>query len=113
MSLKQIARTLRHKQTEEEKELWRALRGWRFAGFKFRRQHPIGNYVLDFYCADARSGIELDGSQHGLESGTLRDEHREKKFGAARHRNDTLLESSMATKSGRLPVGNLAGGATA
>jgi very-short-patch-repair endonuclease len=78
VSLKQIARNLRHKQTEEEKELWRALRGRRFAGFKFRRQHPIGNCVLDFYCADARLGIELDGSQHGLEPGTLRDEHREK-----------------------------------
>ena len=78
MSLKQIARNLRHKQTEEEKELWRALRGRRFAGFKFRRQHPVGNYILDFYCADARLGIELDGSQHGLEVETLRDEKREK-----------------------------------
>ncbi len=78
MSLKQITRNLRRSQTNEEKELWRALRGRRFAGFKFRRQHPIGNYVLDFYCADARLGIELDGFQHGLEAGILSDEKREK-----------------------------------
>ena len=78
MSLKQIARNLRHKQTDEEKELWRALRGRRFAGFKFRRQHPIGDHILDFYCADAKLGIELDGFQHGLQNGILSDENREK-----------------------------------
>ena len=44
------ARRLRHEQTDEEKKLWRALRAGRFAGFKFRRQHPLGEYILDFYC---------------------------------------------------------------
>ena len=78
MSLKQIARELRRPQTDEEKELWRALRGRRFAGFKFRRQHTIGDYILDFYCADAKLAVELDGFQHGLPEGIQRDATREK-----------------------------------
>ena len=78
MSYTQIARQLRRNQTNEEKELWRALRGRRFAGFKFRRQHAIGEHVLDFYCADAKLDIELDGFQHGLPEGFQRDETREK-----------------------------------
>jgi very-short-patch-repair endonuclease/Fe-S-cluster containining protein len=78
MSLKQIARHLRRNQTEEETELWRSLRGRRFAGFKFRRQHTVGDRILDFYCADAKLAVELDGVQHGLLEGIQRDETREK-----------------------------------
>ncbi len=78
MSLKQIARELRRDQTDEEKELWRALRGRRFAGFKFRRQHTVGVCILDFYCADAKLAVELDGFQHGLPGGIERDAAREK-----------------------------------
>ena len=59
------ARRLRRDQTQEEKQLWRAFRAGRFAGFKIRRQHPAGQYVLDFYCADARLAVELDGFGHG------------------------------------------------
>src|SRR5437868_3121940 len=77
MSLKEIARGLRSRQTEEEKQLWRALRGRRFAGFKFRRQHTVGEHILDFYCADAKLAVELDGFQHGLPDGMQRDEVRE------------------------------------
>ena len=72
------ARRLRREQTEEEKELWRALRAGRFAGFKFRRQHPLGKYFLDFYCPTAKLSIELDGFQHGLLEQRRRDEEREK-----------------------------------
>ncbi len=78
MSLKQIARELRRQQTDEEKELWRALRGRRFAGFKFRRQHTVGDHILDFYCAEAKLAVELDGFQHGLPEGIRRDTAREK-----------------------------------
>lgn len=78
MSLKPLARTLRRHPTDEEKELWRALRGRRFAGFKFRRQYDAGDYVLDFYCAAAQLDIELDGFQHGLPEGIQRDEARER-----------------------------------
>src|SRR5436190_19652126 len=60
------ARRLRREQTKEEKQLWQALRAGRFAGFKFRRQHPIGEYTLDFYCPLARLSVELDGFGHGL-----------------------------------------------
>jgi very-short-patch-repair endonuclease len=77
VSLKQIARRLRHNQTDEEKELWRALRGRQFAGFKFRRQHTVDGHILDFYCAAAKLDVELDGFQHGLPEGNRRDEARE------------------------------------
>ena len=72
------ARRLRRDQTDEEKELWRALRAGRFAGFKFRRQHPAGTFYLDFYCPTAKLSIELDGSQHGMPEQRQRDEAREK-----------------------------------
>ena len=60
------ARRLRREQTKEERQLWKALRAGRFAGFKFRRQHPAFGYFLDFYCPLARLCVELDGFQHGL-----------------------------------------------
>ena len=72
------ARRLRRQQTAEEKELWRALRAGRVAGFKFRRQHPVRGQYLDFYCPAARLAVELDGSQHGLPQHLARDETREK-----------------------------------
>jgi very-short-patch-repair endonuclease len=59
------ARRLRAKSTWAEKTLWRMLRGERFAGYKFRRQHPFGEYTLDFYCAEARLVLETDGGGHG------------------------------------------------
>ena len=71
------ARRLRRHQTDEEKQLWRSLRAGRFAGFKFRRQHPVGHYCLDFYCPMARLSIELDGFQHGLPARKRHDEARE------------------------------------
>jgi len=68
MNTTAIARRLRRERTDEEKELWRALKAGRFSGFKFRRQHPRGKYFLDFYCPTARLSVELDGFQHGLRS---------------------------------------------
>ena len=63
---KTLARLLRRNQTQEEKELWSALKAGRFAGFKFRRQHHVGKHYLDFYCPIAKLSVELDGFQHGL-----------------------------------------------
>jgi very-short-patch-repair endonuclease len=77
------ARRLRREQTSEEKELWRALRAGRFAGFKFRRQHPMGNYLLDVYCPVAKLSIELDGFQHGLPEQQKHDEARKTFLAAA------------------------------
>ena len=55
------ARELRKELTPTEKRLWYHLRGRRFNGFKFRRQTPILGYIADFYCAELRLIIELDG----------------------------------------------------
>jgi very-short-patch-repair endonuclease len=70
------ARRLRREQTDEENTLWRKLRADRFAGFKFRRQHPVGKYVLDFYCPTAKLSVELDGFHHGAPEVISRDEER-------------------------------------
>lgn len=62
--LKDRARTLRAKGTKSERYLWKLLRSRQFEGMKFRRQHPIGPYITDFYCADAKLVFELDGISH-------------------------------------------------
>ena len=62
----QLARVLRKKSTWAEKKLWRILRDRRFSAYKFRRQHEIDGRYLDFYCAEARYNLELDGGQHGF-----------------------------------------------
>ena len=59
-----FARTLRSNLTDAEHALWQCLRGQQLNGVKFRRQHPIGRYVVDFVCIDQRLVIELDGGQH-------------------------------------------------
>ena len=58
------ARELREAQTDAETELWWRLRNRQLGGFKFRRQHPIGRYVVDFVCVECRLIVELDGGQH-------------------------------------------------
>jgi very-short-patch-repair endonuclease len=60
----QIARRLRRDMTYPEHTLWRLLRSRELDGLKFRRQHPIGPYVADFYCAAASLVIEVDGQSH-------------------------------------------------
>mgnify|MGYP003617586017 CR=1 FL=1 len=61
---KQRARRLRQDAAFPERLLWGCLRAGRLAGFKFRRQHTIGSFVVDFYCHDAQPAIELDGDSH-------------------------------------------------
>lgn len=58
------AKQLRRELTQEERRLWYLLRSRRFSRYKFRRQHPVGHYILDFACCEARLAIELDGGQH-------------------------------------------------
>lgn len=58
------ARELRRNLTEAERKLWRRLRLRQIEGLKFRRQHPLGHYVVDFICLEKRMIIELDGGQH-------------------------------------------------
>ena len=58
------ARRLRNNPTEVEPLLWRQLRMWQLDGYKFRRQQPLGNYIVDFVCLEKRLIVELDGGQH-------------------------------------------------
>jgi very-short-patch-repair endonuclease len=58
------ARVLRRDMTDAEKRIWRILRSRQMDGHRFRRQVPIGSYIADFVCHDARLIIELDGGQH-------------------------------------------------
>ena len=58
------AREMRHHSAPAERILWSKLRGCRLQGFRFRRQQPMGSYVADFYCAECRLVIELDGDSH-------------------------------------------------
>ena len=55
---------MRHEPTDAELAMWRLLRDRRLAKYKFRRQVPFQNYILDFVCFDKRVVIEIDGSQH-------------------------------------------------
>src|SRR3954464_10640763 len=71
------ARALRRALTLPEVLLWQALRGGRVGGLRFRRQHPIGPYVLDFYCASARLAVEVDGAAHDIVEQAGRDRRRE------------------------------------
>jgi len=59
-----LARSLRRTETDAERKLWQCLRAGQLNGLKFRRQHPVPPYVVDFYCGALRLVVELDGSQH-------------------------------------------------
>jgi very-short-patch-repair endonuclease len=63
--------------TPPEARLWGALRGRTLEGFRFRRQHPIGPYVLDFYCDGVRLAVEVDGLAHDFGEGPVRDGRRD------------------------------------
>ncbi len=61
------AKALRKNSTDAERVLWHRLRAHRFAGYKFRRQQPIGSYIVDFVCFEKGVIIELDGGQHATQ----------------------------------------------
>ncbi len=72
-SLKQVRKYLRSSLTPAEALLWKNLQGCQLAGKKFRRQHSVGNYVLDFYCPERRLAVELDGEGHFNSFASVRD----------------------------------------
>lgn len=89
------ARELRQRMTRAEAVLWQALRRkpW---GIKFRRQHPVGAHILDFYCSQAKLGIEIDGGYHEqseqLENDTERSKALlERSIAVVRFTNDEVL----------------------
>jgi len=71
--MSRLAQKLRKTMTEAERKLWQSLRLRQMHGHKFRRQHPIGNYIVDFVCLEAKLIIELDGGQHNLEQNIAAD----------------------------------------
>ncbi|MDX3884553.1 MAG: endonuclease domain-containing protein [Sphingomonas sp.] len=109
------ARLLRRKMTLPEVILWQALRK-RPDGLKFRRQHPAGGYILDFFCSDARLAIEIDGEAHSRAGRIMRDAARDEWLQAAGIRTlriaatDVLRDSEavmrmiVAEAGGRLPL---------
>ena len=64
-----LARKLRKNQTSQERIIWNLLRNQQFQGLKFRRQYPVGNYIVDFICKEIKLIIEIDGGQHNSEEG--------------------------------------------
>jgi ATP-dependent helicase HrpA len=70
------ARELRKNTTDAEQLLWNLLRDRQVFDSKFRRQHPLGSYILDFYCHEAKLAVELDGGQHGEDAQLKHDEKR-------------------------------------
>jgi very-short-patch-repair endonuclease len=70
------ARELRKRTTDAERLLWQLLRNRQIVGAKFRRQHPIPPYILDFYCHEHRLAVEIDGGQHNQPLGIKRDRRR-------------------------------------
>ncbi|PZU21667.1 MAG: endonuclease domain-containing protein [Stenotrophomonas sp.] len=88
------ARRLRHNLTDAERKLWNRLRNGQLCGLKFRRQHPVPPYIVDFYCEAKRLVVELDGSQHNEDVDRVRTRFLEQQgLTVLRFRdNDVLLQ---------------------
>src|SRR4030067_3471325 len=76
-----LQQALRKNMSNAEQALWNVLRGRQVSGLKFRRQHPLGDYILDFVCLEYKLVIEVDGGQHGQQAGY--DENRTQELHAA------------------------------
>ena len=84
--------------TEPEKRLWARLRARQVNNLKFRRQHGIGDYIVDFYCSDVSLVIELDGDSHADASQVQRDRERDDYLrsiglGVVRYTNDDVMKN--------------------
>ena len=92
------ARALRQGETESEKIAWRLLRNLRSKGFRFRRQHAVGHYIVDFCCCQRRLIVELDGSVHAQPGQAKRDAIRDEQlkrmgYTVARFPNGMVLQA--------------------
>ncbi|MCU0845245.1 MAG: DUF559 domain-containing protein [Spirochaetes bacterium] len=95
----ELARDLRKNPTPAERILWEELKEKKLEGFKFRRQHPIGRYILDFYCHEAKLVIEVDGKIHELYNNTEYDKLRTEELEShglkvIRFNNEEVLNNS-------------------
>lgn len=116
-------RELRHSQTSAEARLWARLRNRALGGLKFRRQHPFGDFILDFYCHDARLVIEVDGFSHAGGASRVADAQRSaflERFGllVLRFSNQEVFERmgsvaeriwQVARERGAVPAADAAG----
>lgn len=99
------SRILKANSTLAEQTLWKKLKAKKFHGLKFRRQHPLNKFIVDFYCNELKLAIELDGNIHLVEEIHDRDVEREKiilRFGVTilRFENEEVLQNiySILTK---------------
>jgi very-short-patch-repair endonuclease len=95
-----FAKTMRQAPTDAEARMWRLLRDRRLAAFKFRRQAPFQNFILDFVCFEKRFVIEIDGSQHATSSSDPARDHRliAEGFQIARYWNNDVLQQPTAVQ---------------
>ena len=119
--LKEHAKKMRNKPTEAEAMLWNALRGKNLAGFKFRRQHIVGQFIADFVCLKKNLIVEVDGSVHQLPENQVSDQERtdwleNKGFRVIRftnhqvlHQMDTVLEEILEALESETPPSGVGG----
>ncbi len=95
------ARQLRKQSTDAERKLWRHLRNRQAEGYKFRRQQPLGQYIVDFVCLEKRLVVEVDGGQHAeqIEYDAQRSAWLESQgFRVVRFWNNQVLEETESVK---------------
>lgn len=97
--LLEFAKAMRSNATDAEHLMWQLLRAKRFMNLKFRRQHVIAPYIVDFYCHELGLVIELDGRQHGTEDAIEYDAERTKflealDFRVVRYLNHEILKNT-------------------
>ena len=73
-----LARELRKNSTIQERRLWNLLKNRQFHNLKFKRQQPMGNYIVDFICKEAKIIVEIDGGQHNEPNNIIADRERTK-----------------------------------
>jgi len=76
-NLKQFSRNLRNNSTLSEVLLWQQLRAGNISGYKFNRQKPLDNYIVDFYCKKLNLVIEVDGASHLVSDAPIKDKERQ------------------------------------
>ena len=94
-----LAKSLRKQTTDTEQLLWRHLRAKRFAGLKFRRQQPIGPYIVDFVCFEKKVIIELDGGHHTLPAEMQNDSKRDQWFESQGYKVFRFWDNEVLTKT--------------
>ena len=95
--MKRFAKKLRKNMTDAERLLWRHLRNRELGGYKFRRQRPIGPYIVDFVCLEKKLVVEVDGGQHAgqVELDSKRSDYlKEKGYRVLRFWNNEVLQAT-------------------